>query len=104
MKKESIQTVQTCIIKEDMTGKNDASWATRKLVFSNTPLTMVERDLEKYFSVEIQLSDALGSCMFSGEFEDPGLQNILQVLSIATGSEVISQDSVILIRGTSCLN
>ncbi len=94
----------TNIIKEDMTGKNDASWATRKLVFSNTPLTMVEKDLEQYFSVEIQLSEALDSCKFSGEFEDPRLQNILQVLSIATGSEVISRDSVILIRGTSCMN
>lgn len=92
------------IVKEAMTGKNEASWATRKLVFSNTPLTIVARDLEQYFSVEIQMSDALGSCMFSGEFEDPRLQNILHVLSIATGSEVISRDSVILIRGTSCMN
>ncbi len=90
--------------KETMAGTNDGSWVTRKLVFFNTPLFMVKHDLEKYFSVQIRLSDNMSTCMFSGEFENPGLQNILDVLCLATGCEVTSQNNVIILKGDTCPN
>lgn len=63
---------------------NADAWKTRRLRFDETTLTEVAGALERYFGVPVRFDDpALGRCRFSGDYEDPNLEDIARTLAFA---------------------
>lgn len=61
---------------------NADSWKTQRLYFDNTPLGVVVGALERYFGVDIEVANPkLLNCRFVGEFSQPELKEILDVLA-----------------------
>lgn len=62
---------------------NVLSWKTGKLIFDNTPLTMVASDLSEYYGVTIAIADTTKNQIpITSVFENKSLQEILGVLDI----------------------
>jgi transmembrane sensor len=90
------------INKESDRNSNAASWVSQRLVFDNIPLIRVKQDLEHFFSVDLVLSKELENCLFSGEFKNPQMDNVLEVICISTGSQVHREGGKIYLSGGSC--
>lgn len=93
---------QNRLIKEREFSNNTSSWTSNHLVFNNTPLSQVKSDLEKYFDVNLAFSDSMENCLFSGEFHDPQLTNILEIIAVATSGTISQKEELIFISGHSC--
>ncbi|HXH99544.1 MAG TPA: FecR domain-containing protein [Sphingobacteriaceae bacterium] len=62
-------------------GKNEWSWKSGELKFTDAPLKDVLKDLEKHYRVKLVLEgNNLQSCRFTGNFKNAKLEEILQVL------------------------
>ena len=70
------------LVKSSSQDMNFLAWKKRQLNFRNSPLTTVVETLEEYFNVNLEFDDALGTCQFTGEFDDPTIEEVLEVLSI----------------------
>ncbi|MFO7370495.1 MAG: FecR domain-containing protein [Bacteroidales bacterium] len=92
------------IRKEKDINNNTASWVSQKLVFDNMPLQQVVQDVARYFAADLVLAKELENCLFSGEFTNPQLSNVLEVISLSTGSRVRYEGSKIYLEGGSCAN
>lgn len=93
---------QNPIIKEKAGDENIVAWVNDTLVFDNTPLYQVERDIEAFFGVDLVIAPELENCLFSGEFANPKLKNVLEVICLSTGSSLRYQGSKIYLEGGSC--
>lgn len=66
--------------------ENFISWKTNELIFENTPLPEVIRDLDRHFEVRFQHeSSAFADCRFSGNYPKPELDIILKDISASSG-------------------
>lgn len=92
----------TDINKEKDFSSNAASWVSQKLVFNNESLQQVVQDVACYFAVDLVLAKELESCLFSGEFTNPQVNNVLEVISLSTGSRIRYEGSRIYLEGGSC--
>lgn len=82
---------------------NTAAWLSRRLVFDNTPMTEVVEELKRYFNKPIRLASApVGQCRFSGTFEDPKLQEVLQTLAFSMDLQLEQRDTFFILRGAGC--
>ncbi len=90
------------IIKENDFSSNAASWVSQKLVFDNVPLQQAVQDVARYFAIDLVLAKELENCLFSGEFTNPQENNVLEVISLSTGSRVRYEDGKIYLEGGSC--
>ncbi len=82
---------------------NAAAWLSRRLVFDNTPMTEVAAELKRYFHRPIRLaSTAVGQCRFSGTFEEPKLQEVLQTLAFSMDLQLEQRDTVLILKGAGC--
>ena len=95
---------RTDISKEKDFSSNAASWVSQKLLFDNVPLQQVVQDVARYFEADLLLATELEDCLFSGEFANPQLSNVLEVISLSTGSRVRYEGSKIYLEGGSCAN
>jgi transmembrane sensor len=78
---------------------NEASWATGELSFDNTPLPEVFRDLEHHFNLKIQLNREVGSLAFTGKFNDPQFENVMETVCLSAGLTFsVSNDSSVVIK------
>ncbi len=81
---------------------NTASWVSQKLVFNNVPLQQAVQDVARYFAIDLVLAKELENCLFSGEFTNPQENNVLEVISLSTGSRVRYEGGKIYLEGGSC--
>ncbi|HSZ26259.1 MAG TPA: FecR domain-containing protein [Cytophagaceae bacterium] len=86
------------LVKSKIIDSNFIAWKTNHLVFDKTSLAKVVEDLEAYFGVSVEvLDDQLLASSFSGTFEEPTLQEVMEVLSSYSNSTYkITGDKVIL--------
>lgn len=90
------------ISKEKDFSHNAASWMSQKLVFDNVPLQQAIQDVARYFAIDLVLAKELENCLFSGEFTNPQENNVLEVISLSTGSRVRYEGGKIYLEGGSC--
>lgn len=84
-------------------GQNYNSWLSGKLVFTNTPLRDLVGDLKRHFGQEVALKNLkLGACRFTGSFQDPTLDEVLEVVSASLSLTVIRQEERYLLDGPGC--
>jgi ferric-dicitrate binding protein FerR (iron transport regulator) len=82
---------------------NFVALKTERLVFENTPLPKVCQQLESYFGKPVHIkNEALGQCRFTGSFEKPGLDEVLEVLRFSADLQISTKDSAIFLNGKGC--
>lgn len=85
------------------TAGNAVAWKDRRFRFDDTPVEEVVRTMERYFGVEITLTrPELGACRFSGTYDDPQLEEVLQALSFAIDAQWQQHTGAISISGSGC--
>jgi ferric-dicitrate binding protein FerR (iron transport regulator) len=78
-----------------------SAWTEGKLVFRGDPMTEVARRIERWYNIDIVLSDKiLENYSFRGTFEDDRLENVLQFLSMTSPIRYQVTEPKILSDGT----
>ena len=83
---------------------NALAWQTKELVFLSTPFSQVEKDLERYYGVEIDvINPALSNCRFKGgTLKEAKLSEILELLQITMEWKVSQDGTKYIIDGEGC--
>lgn len=67
---------------------NAFAWMTRKLVFKDTELQEIAKDLNKFYEVQTSIAnEAIKQCNFTGTFEKAELNEVLEIMSISMNIE-----------------
>lgn len=81
---------------------NGHAWITQKLSFENSALTQVKTDISNYFGQNIVLPGELKNCLFTGEFTNPEVHNVLDVISLSVGCRYKIVNDTIYFEGEGC--
>ena len=82
---------------------NILAWKTQKLVFENSRLDVVIRDLNAFFEVEIGFENAsIKACHFTGKFKDSSLEEILEVLCFSSNLKMEQLNNTYQLIGQGC--
>lgn len=76
---------------------NLLSWNSKTLIFNNTSLQRVARDLENYYQVNVEIAGNLESIEITAEFRNESLEQVLKELRLFTGLKFQLDDGRILI-------
>jgi transmembrane sensor len=83
--------------------QNFQAWKTKNLVFNDAPLPKLIEKLEDYFDVSIYISDSkLANCRFTVSFQDPNLEDALDLISITGNLEVLTENGKYILTGVGC--
>ena len=90
--------------KETDNSFNAIAWHTKSLHFKATPLKKVLADLERYYQVNIELTQSsMYDCKFSSPFTNTDLAIVLESLTTAFGMEMEKVNAKnIRLKGGSC--
>ena len=79
------------------------AWKDEKLFFNKAKFEDVRKDIESYFSVKIEIeSPAIRNCYFTGTFEKPKLDDVLNVMQITMNINHKTEKGKIVLSGTGC--
>lgn len=83
---------------------NFLAWKDKKLVFENTELSQVIKDLEEYFGVTIALNNQdIAQCQLTSTFQEPRLAEVLEVLALTLNLNYTLNGDEYLISGAGCI-
>jgi ferric-dicitrate binding protein FerR (iron transport regulator) len=81
---QAVETGNGQISQSQISDANFLAWKDNKLTFNNTSMKEVVATLEHYFGIPINITDTrLLECRFTGSYEDPTLQEIIDVLVVS---------------------
>lgn len=87
----------------EMEDKNSFAWKTKRLEFKDAPFAQVVAHLEDYFGIKILLENKnLENCRFTGKFEHPQQEDVLNTISTVLGLEVEKKNNQIVFSGKGC--
>lgn len=82
---QGIATPDKHVQESKITDPNFMAWKENKLIFRDTPLSQVIKNLEEYFNIDIEvMDDTLLSYTYTGTFDQPKLEEVLEVVSEST--------------------
>lgn len=87
---------------EKLKTTNGNAWITKKLSFENSPLEQVKTDISNYFGQNVVLPRELSRCLFTGEFSNPNITNVLDVISISIGCKYTIRNDSVYFEGEGC--
>ncbi|MFT7031480.1 MAG: ferric-dicitrate binding protein FerR (iron transport regulator) [Marinoscillum sp.] len=91
------------LITEYVSNGEDQFWRTHTLHFNGDHLPTIVRILtEVYGKVIIIDNESLKRCRLNVTFENDSLENILNIMSLTLGLEVIEEDDKIILKGKGC--
>ena len=97
--KKSIKTVA----KKEVTSANADAWKKEELVFEDTPLAEVVKDIERYFNVEITVeNDDILKCSLTGAYPNPQIDQLAKVLEFSLDLQVNQNEQKLLLSGVGC--
>lgn len=89
-------------VKKEVT-QNASAWKTKRLAFDNTSLKDVLADVERYFGISVKVeNEAMLNCRFTGVFENPTIEGVLQIVSISVNSTYQKDANQYLLLGIGC--
>ena len=92
----------------ELTSNNYAAWWTGKLVFEETPMTQVAKDLENTYGVSIELKGGLGNCPLNATYTKDTLNEILELIQATFVESDIqvtySKENALILEGKACTN
>lgn len=72
---------------------NANAWKTKELIFNDETMQQVIPTLERYFEIDLKLSDQqINRCSLNGEFKQPELDELLQIIAFTLNVEVEKRD------------
>ncbi|HEY8401818.1 MAG TPA: FecR domain-containing protein [Cytophagaceae bacterium] len=91
------------VVKTKIENSNFNAWKNEVLQFENTDITQVTAAIEDYFGVKIIIADSLIlPCRFTGTFEKPDLEELLEVLTITADINYHKRDNTYVLTGKGC--
>jgi transmembrane sensor len=82
---------------------NEVAWKTKQLSFENTHLNVVLATLENYFDTKISVNNNnILNCRFTGNFENPDLKEILEVLAVSVDLKYKESGNNYKLEGMGC--
>lgn len=90
------------IAKKPIDDINYRYWQNKKLVFQNTSLSSLAKTLEDKFNTTIFISEGLENCRFTGSFNKPKLEEVLNVLQITGDFQIQKTPEGYSISGKGC--
>ncbi|MEM6525368.1 MAG: FecR domain-containing protein [Bacteroidota bacterium] len=96
--KNGLQLSKT--VNEDI---NFLSWKTGTLIFQNTSIDEVIRDLNKYYNKSLKISSsALKSCTLTATFKQQSFEDVLTELQLVLPIQVQNNERNIILTGVGC--
>jgi len=93
------------LIKGENIQPDDLFWANKKLIFEETPLSLVFELLRKHYKSEIELeNDKINRCLLSAIFNNEEVDQILAVIAISFDLSVEKDQGKFIINGKGCEN
>lgn len=81
------------VVKSEVISTNANAWKTKQLNFNDETMRQVIPTLERYFEIDLALSDQqINQCSLNGEFKQPELDEILQIIAFTLNVEVEKRD------------
>ena len=100
----SVHKSQKLIYAAASNNDNFLAWKTGILIFEEQSIATVVDILSEYYNRPIEIStESIAYCMFSGTFEKPALENILNKIQKDLNLQVKYTGTKITISGTGCL-
>jgi ferric-dicitrate binding protein FerR (iron transport regulator) len=90
LKNENIQ-------KEKADTINLLSWRSNILVFHNTPLSQVVKDLKNYYLINVALPDSMDSVQITAEFKNESLAQVIKELRLLTSLQLQMKENTLFI-------
>lgn len=82
---------------------NAVSWRDRRLVFHKTAMKEVVKTLKTYFKTDIRVNnEKLLSCRFTGTFDEPSLNEVLETIRLALDLRVTQNGANYSLDGEGC--
>jgi ferric-dicitrate binding protein FerR (iron transport regulator) len=82
---------------------NRLAWKSRELVFRKAPLRTVIKTMSSYFRKEFRVgNDELLNCRFTGSFEDPSIDEVLESIDLALDLKANHQEDIYTLDGVGC--
>lgn len=95
--------VEQNVVKQSTTISNANAWKKEELVFDDTPLAEVIKDLERYFDVEIEVeNNDILRCPFTGAYPNPKIDQLVDVLEFSLDLNVNQNEQKLLLSGVGC--
>ncbi len=86
-----------------LNSNNRNAWRVQKLSFQNEKMDRVISDMEQYFRIEFEVENPhIMDCHFTSTFENPELEDLLEVMKYALDLEVEKSGRAYLIKGKGC--
>ena len=91
------------MIHKTISKDNILAWKDKKLVFKKTSLEEVVDVVERYFDVEILVTNPLLlKCRFTSTFNDPSVEEVMEALSVSLDMDVLLKDGAYTFEGEGC--
>ena len=88
--------------KETVSDYNLIGWKDDQLSFHDTPLDQIQLVLTRYFDIPVQVSPTMKKCRFTGDFQKPALDEVLNVLSVSLGASFHVKNDTVFLSGQGC--
>jgi ferric-dicitrate binding protein FerR (iron transport regulator) len=100
----SVHKSQKLIYVSANNNDNYLAWKTGKLIFEDQSVATIVDILSEYYNRTIEIStESVAYCTFSGSFENPAIENILNKIQKDLNLRITYTGSKITISGTGCL-
>lgn len=84
-------------------GKNSAAWRDRKMDFDQVELAEVVQTIERFYEVQIELTNpGLSRCKLIGKYDNPTLEDLLMAIEFSLELEVEEKDGSYRLSGEAC--
>ncbi|MFK7932312.1 MAG: FecR family protein [Saprospiraceae bacterium] len=81
------------VVKSKVISTNANAWKTKALTFNDESMQQVIPTLERYFKIDLTLSNQqINRCSLNGEFKSPELNELLQIIAFTLNVEVEKRD------------
>lgn len=91
-------------VTETLVDANDlVSWHTNKLTFNNETMDKVANKIARYYHVKVKFNNQdIANCHFTGSFENPKMNQVLDAISKALQITYVQQGNNITFSGPGC--
>lgn len=91
-------SLNNTFVKSKYTNRNYMAWSTRELVFNNTSLVQVIKDLENAYNLDFITDTDIDTLKLTANFQDETPEAILQTLEIIFNLKFTKQDQTVRIH------
>ncbi len=82
---------------------NYLSWKTNKLVFKNTELSEIFRDIARHYNVSINtVNPEILDCRMTATFEKQPMDSVISIIKLTFGLKATEESGVIIFDGKGC--